>query len=161
MNYQEFLSSKTERPSHSPLSRTSGFGESLFPFQRDIVEWAARLGRAAIFGDCGIGKTLIQLEWASADDGITLIAAPLAVSDQTIAEGERFGIEVKRARDIDDVHESCGIWITNYERLGKFGALGDTFSSIVLDESSILKSFAGKTRNAIIAQSLGVPHRLA
>lgn len=133
----------------------------LYDFQRDLVKWTCRRGRAALFCDCGLGKTLMQLEWAKqlidTENGNVLIVAPLAVSLQTQREGEKFGIPVNICRSQDDV--ISGINITNYEMLHKFDL--SKFIGIVLDESSILKSYTGKFRNQIIDSSKCVPYRLA
>jgi len=124
--------------------------EKLFDFQKDIVRWALAKGRAAIFADCGLGKTAMQLEWANKiyayTGGNVLILAPLAVTNQTKLEGEKFNIIVNVCENQDDVKP--GINITNYEKLDKF--VSSQFVGIVLDESSILKSFTGKIRNQII-----------
>ena len=132
-----------------------------FDFQESITKWALRLGRAAIFASCGLGKTLMQLEWARhvtlKAKGPVLIFAPLAVSQQTHREGEKFGIAVNVCKDSDDVCD--GINITNYERLDRFDL--SRFAGIVLDESSILKSVDGATRTALIEQSQGIRYRLA
>lgn len=158
--YEAFIRSKRVS------ARASGFeaGElnpSLFPFQADIVRWALRKGKAAIFADCGLGKTLMQLEWARQvhehTGGDVLILAPLAVSAQTCREGEKFGIAVNRCKSQDDVMP--GVNITNYEMLHRFDP--DAFTGIVLDESSILKSFTGKIRNQIIDAFHDTPFRLA
>jgi len=138
--------------------------ESLFDYQRDIVTWALRKGRACIFSDCGTGKTLMQLVWADEvcrhSGGRVLILAPLAVADQTVREGERFGIEVDHVETLDQASASSAkILITNYARLEKF--VGEPWAGIVLDESSILKSYDGATRNAIITGFAHVPYRLA
>ena len=120
--------------------------ESLFPFQRDIVLWALRRGRAAIFADCGMGKTFMQLEWAKHITGRVIIVAPLAVAGQTVREAERFGIDgVKYLRDDD---QDTPIVVTNYEMLDHFRP--DDFEGVVLDESSILKSYTGKFRNQLV-----------
>jgi hypothetical protein len=138
--------------------------ESMFPYQRDIVVWALRRGRACIFSDCGTGKTLMQLCWANevarVTGGRVLILAPLAVADQTVREGERFGIDVDHV-DTIEAAESSGsrILITNYARLDRFASF--PWAGIVLDESSILKSYDGSTRNAIITGFAHVPYRLA
>jgi DNA modification methylase len=129
----------------------------LFPFQRDVVDWGLRRGRAAFFEDCGLGKTLQQLEWARHIPGNVLILAPLAVAAQTVREGERFGIPVKYCRDKRD--REPGITITNYEMLDHFDP--DVFTGIVLDESSILKSYDGKTRTRIIEAFAHTPYKLA
>jgi superfamily II DNA or RNA helicase len=138
--------------------------ESLFDYQRDIVAWSLRRGRSCIFADCGTGKTLMQLVWADVvtreTDGRVLILAPLAVADQTVREGERFGIEVEHVESIDDAERSVArILITNYARLERFAPMA--WSGIVLDESSILKAYDGATRNAIISGFSHVPYRLA
>lgn len=132
----------------------------LFPFQADIVRWALKRGRAAIFADCGMGKTPMQLEWARviADTrGPVLILAPLAVAQQTVREGQKFGIDVYYCREQPKVLR--GITITNYEMLEHFDP--SAFQGIVLDESSILKSYDGKTRTAILAAFEQTPYRLA
>jgi superfamily II DNA or RNA helicase len=134
--------------------------DALFPFQRAAVAWACRKGRAALFEDCGLGKTIQQLTWAEnvrTAKGNVLILAPLAVADQTVREGERFGIAVTRVHEPSDVVD--GICITNYDRAERFLAM--PWSGIVLDESSILKAHDGATRNAIIEGSRSIPYRLA
>ena len=134
---------------------------ALYPFQRDIVRWACRKGRSCVFADCGMGKTIMQLEWSRQvhmhAGGTVLIVAPLAVAAQTIREGRRFGIDVKHCRRREDIAD--GICITNYEMLHHFE--GIPFNGIVLDESSILKSFTGKTRNQIIDMFEQTPFKLA
>lgn len=131
---------------------------SLFPFQRDLVHWSLRKGRAAIFADTGLGKTIMQLEWAHRAADRALILAPLAVAYQTVAEGDRWGIPVTYARKQSGA-ATQGITITNYEMLGHFDP--DEFGAVVLDESSILKNFEGKTRSAIIDTFRQTPMRLA
>ena len=135
----------------------------LFDFQKDIVRWALAKGRSAIFADCGLGKTPMQLEWANqickhtSGESKILILAPLSVAPQTVREGKKFGIEVNLCESQDDVRP--GINITNYEKLDKFVA--KEFIGVVLDESSILKSFTGKVRNTIIDCFSHVPYKLA
>lgn len=133
--------------------------KSLFPFQLAIVQWACAMGRAAIFADCGLGKTRLQLEWARlvAHAGTVLIFAPLTVAEQTIEEAAEIGITVNYARDASDI-VGRGIYITNYERAEKFGKV--EFDAVVLDESSILKNFNGKTRTALIDRFKSTPYRL-
>lgn len=161
MIYSEFIKAK------SRVIKDSGFdvepesiSDELFPFQRDIVGWALRRGRAAIFADTGLGKTRMQLEWARHVHERTgrpvLILAPLAVSSQTAAEGKAIGVDVTVCQTQADA--SGGINITNYERLGGFEP--DEFGAVVLDESSILKNFTGKTRNALIESFRKTPFRL-
>jgi superfamily II DNA or RNA helicase len=133
----------------------------LFGFQRDIVSWALRRGRAAIWADCGLGKTPMALEWArhvqAHTNGRVLILTPLAVAAQFVREGEKFGVNVTHARDESDL--SDGVNVTNYERLHRFDL--SQFAGVVADESSILKDYTSKTRNAIIDGFRETPYRLA
>jgi hypothetical protein len=122
----------------------------LFDFQRALVTWALRLGRAGIFADCGLGKTPMQLVWAENvvrhTNGRVLVLTPLAVAAQTVREGEKFGINVTRSRDGKNL-PAAGIVVTNYERLHYFDPAD--FVGAVCDESSILKSFDGVIRGQI------------
>ena len=158
--YAQFLRKKqaVHAPGGFDVAMVSG---NLYPFQSHIVRWALRLGKAAIFADCGLGKTLMQLEWAKhvcdRTGGAVLILAPLAVATQTHREGSKFGIPVNVCRTQADVNP--GVNISNYEMMHHF-TMG-VFQGIVLDESSILKSYSGATRNAIINATAGVPYRLA
>ena len=127
----------------------------LFEFQADIVAWALRKGRSAIFCDCGMGKTVMQLEFALKVPGKVLILAPLAVAQQTEREGAKFGIDVLYSRQAVDRK----ITITNYEMLEHFNP--SDYNGIVLDESSILKSFDGKFRTEITEAFSKTPYRLA
>lgn len=162
IDYHAFVKKKTEsvKPSGHTVSE-SEIGSHLFDFQRIIVRWALMKGRAAIFADTGLGKTAMQTEWASQVHRHTgenvLLIAPLCVSQQTVREGERFGISIRYCRKMEDVKP--GITITNYEMLDHFDV--SKFSGIVLDESSILKSHDGKTRTAIIESCRFVPYRLS
>lgn len=159
--YEDFIKSK--RRSEIATGHTPGeLNEHLFDFQHAIVSWAVRRGRAAIFADTGLGKTLMQLSWADEvstySNGIVLILAPLAVSEQTIEQGATFGIEVKRVPE-GETPKNSGVWITNYERINAIDF--DSLAGIVLDESSILKSHDGKTRTAIIQSCQSIPYRLS
>jgi superfamily II DNA or RNA helicase len=156
MNYQEFLESKRIAQPASGIE-PGEINPFLFPFQRDIVRWALRRGRACIFADCGMGKTFMQLEWARQIPGSVLILAPLAVAQQTIAEGVKLGIDVKYCRHQDDVKP--GITVANYEMLEHFDC--SYFKGVVLDESSILKNFMGKTKRAILDKFKGTRFKLA
>ena len=162
MEYSEFLKSKRF------VLESSGFdidkselNNMLYDFQKDIVRWALKKGKACIFADCGLGKTPMQLSWAyqvsKHTGGKVLILAPLAVADQTLREAEKFGYEAK----VVESQEDCitGINITNYEKLSHF--IANEFIGIVLDESSILKSYTGKVRTDIINNFHGVPYKLA
>jgi superfamily II DNA or RNA helicase len=160
MEYSEFI--KRKRVADPATGFDPGpINEQLFPFQRDIVRWACRRGRAAIFADCGLGKTPMQLEWARLLSEKTgwpvLILAPLAVSRQTKREGKKFQVPVTICRKQDDVRD--GVNITNYEMLEHFSP--ETFAGIVLDESSILKAYGGNTCNAIIDAFRSTPYKLA
>lgn len=158
--YETFLASKVVSDPSTGIKDVPELGSYLFDFQHDIVSWALRRGRAAIFADCGMGKTIMQLEWArhvATLHGPVLILAPLAVAAQTVREGKRFGIDVYYERKHPE--NVRGITITNYEMLEHFDV--SAFSGIVLDESSILKSFEGVTRNQIIEAFHQTPFRLA
>jgi hypothetical protein len=159
-DYEAFLRSKAAAAPAVPVPHGELAGH-LFPFQRDIVEWALARGRAAIFADCGLGKTAMQLEWCRhvvAAGGRALIFAPLAVTQQTVREGARFGVDVRYALD-QDSDGGAPITVTNYERLERFDMA--RYSGVVIDESSILKSFMGKTKRALIERCARVPYRLA
>lgn len=161
-SYDEFLRGKADRS--EPVGFEPGeINGLLFEWQRDIVRWACRRGRASIFADCGLGKTAMQLEWArqSVDsmlpsNAAALVVAPLAVAEQTVAEGRKFGIGVTRVREMPA--NPSGIYVTNYEMLQHFD-LG-AFVAVVLDESSILKSHDSKTRKALTDGLRDVPYVL-
>src|SRR3990167_3044687 len=158
MNYATFLERKAQS------SAMDGFDplwipEFLFPFQRAMLEWAMIKGKCAIFADCGLGKTPMQLVWAENvvrhTNKPVLILTPLAVSHQTVEEAAKFDIRAERLHD-GSVRE--GINVINYERLHYLNA--DDFAGVVCDESSILKSFDG-TRKAQITEFMRcVPYRL-
>lgn len=159
MKYQEFLQSKSQ------LNGDYGFDplflpDFLFDFQKALVEWACRKGRAAIFADCGLGKTPMQLVWAQnvaqKTNGRVLILTPLAVAFQTVREGAKFGMEVKHRRE--GLLSGDRVVVTNYERLHYFRP--DDFDGVVCDESSILKSFNGETRKAVTDFMRQRPYRL-
>lgn len=160
--YLDFLKQKTVAMKNSGFEiNTDDLNPKLYDFQKDIIRWALVKGRAAIFADCGLGKTLMQLEWAqqilNKFEGKALILAPLAVAAQTREEGKKFGYEVNICESQNDVVD--GINVTNYEKLDKFKA--EEFIAIVLDESSILKSFTGKVRNQIIDKFKYTQYKLA
>jgi len=161
MNYAEFLSSKQRTVAPVGFDAAeSEIGGHLYGFQRDIVRWATRRGRAAIFADCGLGKTAQQLEWArlvcDRTSGAVIILAPLAVAKQTVREASRFGVPIRYLRRDDG---QPGIVVTNYEMLEHFDA--GRFVGVVLDESSILKAYDGKTRTRIIEAFSKTRYRLA
>ena len=161
IDYNAFLAGKRAiAPSSGIDVPIEAIHEKLFPFQRQLVQWALRKGRAALFEDCGLGKTLQQLEWGrhvhQHTGGDILILAPLAVASQTVAEGRKIGIDVHSCRSQDDVKP--GLNITNYEMLAHFDA--NHFSGVILDESSILKSYMGKTKRALVDAFSETPYRL-
>lgn len=156
ISYSEFIASKKR------IIDDAGFpynGESMmFDFQREIVSRATQKGRYAIFADCGLGKTPMQLYWADAvarhTGGNVLILTPLAVAEQTAREAKKFGIEAHVSKD-GTAHR---ITITNYEKLHMFN--WEDFTGVDCDESSILKNYAGATRDAITEFMRDVPYRL-
>ncbi len=159
MKYSEFLEAKTQ------VGAEHGFDpvwmpDILFPFQVALTEWAIKKGRAAVFADCGLGKTFIQLTWAEnvarKTGGRVLILTPLAVAFQTVKEGEKIGVEVTHRRE--GLQAGDRIVVTNYERLHYFEP-GD-FSGVVCDESSILKHFSGVTQKNVNRFMAKTPYRL-
>ena len=163
MEYEEFIENKSISVVSTGMKvDKSELNPMLFEFQKDIVRWALGKGKAAIFADCGDGKTAMQLEWAeqirTREGGKVIIIAPLAVSQQTEREGQKFGIKVNICEGMQDVTANA-VNITNYEKLQKFNA--DEFIAVVLDESSIIKSYSGKIRNQIIEMFYKTPYKLA
>ena len=160
MEYNEFLESKSYHVASVGIEiADSDINPTLFQFQRDIVRWAVRKGRAAIFLDTGMGKTFIQLEWARLLGQNTIIIAPLSVARQTVREARKIGLEVRYVRSQAEVTPEHRLWITNYEMLEAFDI--DAFGAIVLDESSILKALTSKTRKALTEACTNVKYRLA
>lgn len=159
MDYETFVAEKTHSGSASGI-HPSFLPETLFPFQRALTDWAIQKGRGALFADCGLGKTAMQLVWganmARETRKPTLILTPLAVSHQTIREGEKFNIECVRSQEGSS--KGAPIIVTNYERLAKFSP--DDFGAVVCDESSILKSFDGARRGEITDFMRKIPYRL-
>jgi len=131
----------------------------LHPWQAELVQWACRIGRAAIWADTGLGKTVMQVEWLRmvTGSGAGLIVAPLAVCQQTIREAARLGVQVTYTRG--EMTLPPGLHITNYEMLHHIDPAGVT--AVVLDEASILKQADGKLRTSIIAWAATVPYRLS
>lgn len=161
-NYLEFLAKKKKDHILSGFDiDQSSLNGSLFPFQKFIVQRALKAGKYAIFADCGLGKTLMQLEWGyrvSQQTGSpVLILAPLAVVGQTEKEAQKFGIPAKDYIKFD--FEKDAICIANYEQLDNIDT--SIFSGIILDESSILKNFEGKTKKAVIDTFKKTPYKLA
>ena len=156
--YSDFLESKAAVVLASGKEvKDEDINPKLYDFQRAIVRWACRGGRRSVWADCGLGKTFIQLEWARLMGGRCLILAPLSVARQTVKEAKKIGLDIPYCRSASDLSDT--ISITNYERLDAFD--DERFDSVVIDESSILKSFDGKTRTKIIERFQDVPYRLA
>lgn len=157
MSYADFLAAKARHaPSWGRAASSSEVHPLLYEWQARIVAWAVRQGRAAVFADCGLGKTFIQLEWARLSADKALILAPLSVARQTVREAQRIGLDVRYVREQP---KGEGLFITNYEMADNFDP--SSFGAVVLDESSILKNVDGKTRRRLTEQLRDVPARLA
>jgi hypothetical protein len=162
--YAEFLARKSARAPEVGISVSAGdLHPELFDWQREIVSWACRVGRAAIWADTGLGKTFMQLAWLDQMAGPFhgLIVAPFAICHQTAyIEAPKLGIDVEYVRDPSEMSEEYdGLYITNYEMLDRFDPA--VFDAVVLDEASILKQSDGKMRRALIEWAKDVPYRLA
>lgn len=157
--YAEFIAQKKAR---APLAgiEISDVHPMLFPWQSELVRWAAKVGRAAIWADTGLGKTLMQVEWLRNMTGTQagLIVAPLAVCQQTIREAAKIGLELAYIKSGNET-AGPGFYITNYERVDGIDPSG--FAAVVLDEASILKQSDGKTRTMLIEKFKNTPYRLA
>lgn len=174
MNYADFVNGKLSRVPPTGLSVVPPLSPSLFPFQHDLVTWALRRGRCAIFADTGLGKTRQELEWArcvaESTGGRVLILAPLAVGAQTVREAEKIGVLAMQARygsDIDDASPRCDggpmsepvrIYVTNYDRIHHFDA--SAFVGVVCDESSVIKNSDSKTFATLTEMFSATPFRL-
>jgi DNA modification methylase len=155
--YQEFISTKRHKVIDSGIAvDRSLIHPMLFEWQKDIVLWACRKGSCAVFLDTGLGKTFIQLEWARLMGGNTLIIAPLSVARQTVREAKKIGLDIQYVRGQSEI--TGIISITNYEMAGEFDYT--KFGAVVLDESSILKSIGGKTRQKLTELCSDVKYRL-
>lgn len=161
MTYQDFLKTKSRRFGECGfVADEATLPKDLFAWQRNIVKWATKKGRCAIWADTGLGKTAMQLAWADQVTRYTgkpvLILTPLAVSHQTVKEAEKFGLSARVCASNEDV---MALSVTNYQKLHRFDAAA--FSGVVLDESSILKSFQGKTKTLLTETFAQTPYRLA
>ena len=157
--YAEFLAAKEARAERVGMEIDPAvIHPKLYDFQREGVTWAIKTGRAALFWDCGLGKTFAQLEWARISGATSLIVAPLSVARQTVREAKSIDLDVQYVRDGADV-TGPGLWITNYEMIDRFDPA--IFDAVVLDESSILKSVDGRIKQRLIEQFRQVPRRLA
>lgn len=159
MSYTAFLERK-QQVAHQdgPELSPADIHPTLFDWQAQIVTWAVKVRRAAIWADTGLGKTMMQVEWARLSGNMTLIVAPLAVCQQTVREAAKLGVSAKYVRDETEL-DGPGMYVTNYELVPCFGP--DQFDAVVLDESSILKQSDGKTRTMLIEHFHDVPARLA
>lgn len=163
MEYEEFIKKREYAPIVSGFEADeSAFPESMFEHQRAVVKWACRRGRAGVFMDTGLGKTITQLTWADQvcrkTGGYVLVLAPLAVAHQTVREADKFGLAATLAEGDDDISEP-GVYVTNYEKLHRFTP--EQFAGVVLDESSILKGMQGRVRAQITEFFSGTPYRLS
>lgn len=163
MSYQTFIQRKELQQIASGFEPSeSYYPAQAKPHQKVSASWACRRGRAALFFDTGLGKTLAQLMWSQQVCMHTakpvLILAPLAVSHQTAREGDKFGIQARVVSHQNDIHGS-GIFITNYEKLDHFDC--SQFAGVVLDESSILKGLHGKLRKQITMSFKNTPYKLS
>lgn len=157
--YLEFLEAKRRSANQvGPNCDPSLVHPVLHEWQAEITSWAVRTGRAAIFADCGLGKTFMQLEWGRLIGDRTLILAPLSVARQTVREAAKLNLDVRYVRSGDEAH-GPGLWITNYELVDRFDPT--LFGAVVLDESSILKNVDGTTRRRLTEAMSVVPYRLA
>lgn len=161
MSYAAFLERKRMVDPMTGIANVPELPAFLFPHQRDIVSWALRRGRAAIFAGTGLGKTAMELVWGNIVAGHTgkpvLIFAPLAVSQQHIREADKFDIPARIVRNQDEC--APGVNVTNYQKIDHFDI--SAFGGIVLDESSILKSTDGHYRSRLIEETRTIPFRLA
>jgi hypothetical protein len=159
--YLDFLGAKHRADPPTGLPDVPELPSQLFSFQRDIVRWALRRGRAAIFAQTGLGKSFMELSWGKgvheATGGDVLLLAPLAVAGQMVREANKFGLPAKQCASQSEVQP--GVTVTNYAKLHHFDL--SRFTGVILDESSILKAFDGKTRTALIEQCAQIPYRLA
>lgn len=159
MEYASFLATKQRTvPEIGRQVSTADVHSMLHPWQAEIVTWAVRTGRAAIWADTGLGKTVMQLEWARLSGDTSLVVAPLAVCAQTVREAEKLGIKARYVRDPEHVI-GPGVWVTNYEMADRFPAA--LFDAVVLDEASILKNSTGAVRAMLIEHFHPVRRRLA
>jgi len=167
-DYNEILENKKQVVIESGFEiDEKKLNKKLKPFQKFCVAWALKRGKAALFEDCGLGKTFQQSEWANQVRNHTgktvLILAPLAVTAQTVQEGVKFGIKVIPFLDefysLDQL--PAEIFIINYEQLENIQGFIEQFAGVVLDESSILKNFTGAYKNLIIDTFRLTPYKLA
>ncbi|NTF69396.1 helicase-related protein [Rhizobium rhizogenes] len=159
--YAAFLARKAILDPPTGLSDIPDLPAGLFPFQRDIVTWALKRGRAALFAGTGLGKSFMELAWGqavhTATQGDVLHFAPLAVAAQMVREAEKFGIPARHVRSQAEC--GAGINITNYQKIEHFDL--NQFGGVILDESSILKAETGHYRNELVDACHDIPFRLS
>jgi hypothetical protein len=157
--YATFLARKQSRAAHQGrVVSEADCHPMLHAWQVEIVQWACQVGRAAIWADTGLGKTVMQVQWAQLMGDTSLIVAPLAVTQQTIREAAKIGVAARYVRHGDEI-TTPGVYVTNYEMVDYFDP--DLLDAVVLDEASILKQSDGKTRTKLIQHFASVPYRLA
>jgi Helicase conserved C-terminal domain len=159
VSYPEFIARRKARAVEAgKIIEPKMLHNSLKPFQVEIVQWACKVGRPAVWADTGLGKTRMQLEWCRVMADTALIVTPLAVAEQTIAEAKKIGITATYVRSFDQI-VGPGIYVTNYEMVERFPP--EMFGAVALDEASILKQSDGKTRTRLIEHFQNVPYRSA
>lgn len=159
LSYADFIAQRAAKaPPAGRTVKTTDMHESLKPFQRQIVQWAAQVGRPAVWADTGLGKTRMQIEWCRMMGKRALIVTPLAVAEQTVEEAAKINVSAVYVRDW---HATTlpGLYVTNYEMVDRFDP--SLFDAVALDEASILKQSDGKTRTRLIEQFAQVPYRSA
>lgn len=157
--YAEFIARrKASRPDAGIEVSDEDLGPHLSGFQREIVRFACRVGRPAVWADTGLGKTRMMLIWSRLMGETSLIVAPLAVADQTVSEAASIGVDARYVRDGQEI-DGPGVYVTNYEMIDHFDPAG--FDAVALDEASILKNSAGKTRTKLIDHFARVRYRSA
>lgn len=159
MTYLDFLKTKKIKATTTgPQLTPQDIHPILHDWQNYIIRWAVHVQRAAIWADTGLGKTMMQLEWAKHSGNTALVVAPLAVCHQTVREAQKLGITAQYIRNSDEI-TAPGMYVTNYENVHNINP--NKIDAVVLDESSILKQSTGKTRNLLIEHFQTVPARLA
>ncbi len=159
LNYQEFILSKHYRTNNYGYDiEKSVIHPMLFEWQKDIVKWSIKKGRCAVFLDTGLGKTFIQLEFARILGKNTLIIAPLSVARQTVREAKKINLDIRYIRSQSEIISDHKLWIINYEMADQFNY--SSFDTVVLDESSILKSIGGKTRKKLTELCSNVKYKM-
>ena len=159
MNYADLIARRARRAHlDGPSIDPAALHASLKPFQREIVTWAARVGRPAVWADTGLGKTRMQIEWCRLMGATSLIVTPLAVAEQTVEEASKVGVAARYVRNADAI-DGPGVYVTNYEMVPH--VRGIAWDAVALDESSILKQSDGKTRAMLIDAFAETPFRSA